>query len=365
MPVYLDHHAATPLCAAARDAMRAAEETGWANPSSLHGAGRAAKALLEGARRAVAEAVGAAPADVVLTAGGTEACNLAVLGLPGTGPVVTTAGEHPAIGAAARASGRPLRVLAMAGGAPGAEVVEEALGEDGLLAVQWVSHETGAILPVAEWVEAARAAGARVVVDATQALGRLPVDVEALGADAIAFASHKIGGPAGAGALWLRRGMELAPRALGGGQERGRRAGTPHAVTLAGFGAACGALEARLGAMERVASWRDRLEATLEALGGVVNGAEGPRVASVTSASFRAWRGPVLVAALDVEGLQASAGAACSSGVAEASPGLRALYPEEPWRAESALRLSLGPEGLDDAAIEEAVAILQRVIPRA
>ena len=366
---YLDHHAATPLSPAARAAMDAAREDGWANPSSTHGAGRRARAHVEAARRAIAGALGATPADVVLTGGGTEACNLMVLGGPAPARVVTTSIEHPAVARACdaweRAGVEVARLAVMAGAAPSDAELRAALIPEALLAVQWVNHETGTVLPVARWAALAREAGARVAIDATQAFGRLPIDVGALEADFVALAAYKAGGPAGAGALWVRRGTSLAPRELGGAQERGRRAGTPDVVALAGFGGAAAAIDARLARMAEVGAWRDRLEAALLALGGVVNGAEGPRVASVTNASFPAWRAPELVAALDLEGLAASAGAACSAGIDAPSEVLLAMYPEAPWRAAASLRLSLGPEGLDAGAIAEAEAILRRVVPRA
>ncbi|MEO0321980.1 MAG: aminotransferase class V-fold PLP-dependent enzyme [Myxococcota bacterium] len=366
--MYLDHHAGTPLADAAREAMRAAAEEAWANPSSPHRAGRRARAHAARARRCVASGLGAAPADLVFTGGGTEACNLMVLGGPRPSRVVTTVAEHPAVIRACEAwaaEGVELRRLPLPGGrAPAPEVVEAMLGAGVLFAFQWVNHETGTRLPAAEWTALARARGARVVVDASQALGRLPVDVTALGADAVAVAAPKIGGPAGAGALWIRRDSPVQPRELGGSQERGRRAGSPDVLALAGFGGAAEALPARLAAMERIGAWRDRLEARLRALGGVVNGAAGPRVASAVNASFRGWRGPELVAALDLEGLQASAGAACSAGLDAPSEVLLGMYPEEPWRASSCLRLSLGPEGLDEGSIDAAEAALARVIPR-
>ncbi len=360
--IYLDHHAATPLGEPARRAMEAAAAAAWANPSSVHAAGRAARALLERAREQVAAALGARPAEVVLTSGGTEACDLAIGGLGRPERVVSWRLAHPAVLAPCatwESAGVPQLLL------DGLEVPADDLLEPGtLLVVPWVGHETGNVLDLAALAERAHRRGARVVVDANQALGRLPFRMDDWPVAAVAIASHKIGGPAGAGALVLRRGLELAPRFPGGGQERGRRGGSPGVAALVGFGAACGALADRLDAMPRVAAWRDRLEAAGIHLGGVVNGA-GPRVASVTNLSFRAWKSAHLVAALDLEGLATSAGAACSSGLAEPSPGVAALHPDEPWRAASALRLSLGPEGLDDDAIDRAVAILERVVPRA
>ncbi len=350
--------------------MDAALARAWANPSSVHAAGRAARAVLEGARDEVAAAVGAKPADLVLCGGGTEACNLGVLGLlEAPRHVITTAIEHPAVAEAVarleRAGARVTRLAVPGGRPPATEEVTEAVGvgEPTLLAVQWVNHETGTLLPVEAWARACRARGARVFVDATQALGKRPVDVTALDADAVAFAATKVGGPAGAGTLWVRRGLPLAPLLAGGAQERGRRPGTPDPVAHAGFGAACRRVADRLASMPAVGRRRDRLEVALRAHDVWVNGVEGERVATVVDGSVEGWKGEVLVAALDLEGVCASSGAACSSGLAEPSPVLRAMYPEAPWRAASALRLSLGPETTDED-VDRATVALDRVLSR-
>lgn len=367
--IYLDHHAAGPVSPGATAAMDRARSDGWANPSSIHAAGQRARAVLEGAREAVGAALGAKAADVVLTSGGTEAVNLGVFGLvKGMTRIVTTDIEHPAVLESVRrleAGGMTVTKLHFAGGlAPDPSALSALVDDRTLVAIQWINHETGTVLPVAKYVAAAVARGARVVVDATQAFGKVPVDVTALGAHAVAVASTKIGGPAGAGALWVRRGVDIDPLFAGGAQERGRRPGSPDAVTQAGFGAAAAEVPSRLASMPAIARLRDRLEATLVALGGEVNGAEGPRAATVVNASFRGWRGEALVAALDLEGIAAASGAACSSGLSAPSPVLRALYPNAPWRAESALRLSLGPTTSEDD-VARSVAILTRVIPRA
>ncbi len=237
------------------------------------------------------------------------------------------------------------------------------LGPGTLLAVSWVDHETGTLLPVERWAALCKASGAQMVVDACQALGKVPIALDSLEVDAVAFAATKIGGPAGAGAVVLKRGIDLDSLLLGGGQERGRRAGAPDVTAAAGFGGACAALAARLAAQPAIGRHRDRLEAHLIALGGVVNGAESARVKTVTNASFEGQRGQELVAALDVEGVCAASGAACSSGVSEASPVVRAMYPDAEWRARAALRLSLGPE-TTDADVASAMEALSVVLSR-
>lgn len=369
MRIYLDHHAATPISAAARLAMDDARETGWANPSSAHRAGRASRAILERARERIAASIGASPADLALTSGGTEACNLAIRGLTARGAahVVTTTIEHPAMAVVIDALGsRVTRLSLPRGRAPDVREVSDAITDDtALVALQMINHETGSLLPIAQYGEVCRARGVPLVVDATQALGKVPIDVRALGASAVAIASHKIGGPAGAGALWIARDAgEVAPVVLGGAQERGRRAGTPDVVSIAGFGGACASLGARLEAMASIAIRRDRIERALLDAGAVRNAPEGERAATCSNVSVRGWRGTALVAALDLEGLEVASGAACSSGVDRPSPVIAAMHDDEPWRAGSALRLSLGPETSDDE-ITRAIDTLRRVLARA
>jgi cysteine desulfurase len=366
--IYLDHHAATPTPIPVRRAMQRAAPLSWANPSSVHAAGRASRRLLEDAREAIAHAIGAASADIVLTGGGTEACNLGIRGLAGHHRrIVTTAVEHPAVAESVRvveSEGRELIVLGVPRGRPpGAEELAAHLDPETLVAIQWVNHETGTLFPVHDYARACREHRARLFVDATQALGKVPLNVESLGADAVAIAAQKMGGPAGAGACWVRRGLQLRPVLAGGSQERGRRPGTPDTLSVVGFGAACELIEERLAAQRRVASLRDRLEALLLELGAVLNSGS-PRVATVSNLSFQGWGAPLLVAALDLEGVCVSAGAACSSGLQEPSAVLRAMYPDEQWRAGSAARISLGIETTAED-IETAFQAFRRVLARA
>lgn len=358
---YFDHHAATPLSEAARAAMHEALDA-QANPSSIHRAGRHAKALVERTRRAVGDALGCTPADVVLTSGGTEACNLGIglaIGID-RAPIATSTIEHPAVARSAERRGSRVILLG-----PGTLLrdLDRALDEGArFVALQWVNHETGLVLPIAEVAERCRAAGALLFVDATQALGKLPIDIE--GIDLCAVSSAKVGGPLGAGALYVRRGIELDPLLVGSADERGRRAGSPGLLAMVGFGAALEGLSERVKAQPRIGPLRDALEQALVRRGAVVNHVgDQPRVSTVTNVSLPGWRGPLLVAALDVEGLEASSGAACSSGLDQPSPVLRALFSDEPWRATSALRLSLGPE-TTEADVSEAIAILDRVLQR-
>jgi cysteine desulfurase len=365
--IYLDHHAAAPAPDAVRRAMEEAASTAWANPSSTHAAGRAARQLLEAAREDIASSIGAGAADVVLTGGGTEACNLGIRGLAaGHDRVVTSQVEHPAVAQSVHRLGtRGREVIALPaprGCPPGIEALIPHLGPRTLVAIQWINHETGTLFPVHEYAEACREYGARLFIDGTQALGKVTIDVAGLGADAVAVAAQKIGGPAGAGACWVRRGLDLRPVLDGGSQERGRRPGTPDTLSMVGFGAACRLTGDRLARQPQVTERRDRIEAVLLGLGGVLNGGE-PRSGTVSNLSFRGWKGPLLAAALDVEGVCLSTGAACSSGLQEPSAVIRAMYPDEQWRAGSAVRISLGMETTDED-IETASQGFRRVLAR-
>jgi cysteine desulfurase len=374
--MYFDHHAATPLLPAVREAMARADELAWANPSSVHAAGRAAKSVLEKARAQVAAALEAHPVDLVLTAGATEACNVGVLGLARAAQgrtLLTTSIEHPAVLgclAALEAEGWTIRRLPVLAGVPPSpdQLASQIDGDTSLVIVQWVNHETGTLFPIHDYAARCAERGVGLFVDACAALGKVPVSVKQSGVAGLVVSAAKIGGPAGAAALWVERCREVSPVIHGGAQERGRRPGTPNVAVFAGFGTACAALPERLAAMPRVGRQRDRLEGALHDHGAQLNGhdptLDTPRVNTVSNVSLPGWRSDMLVAALDIEGLCASSGAACSSGLAEPSPVLRAMYPQEPARAESALRLSLGPETTDDE-VERAVDVLGRVLARA
>ena len=368
--IYLDHHAATPLLPEVISAMDEARADAWANPSSVHAKGRASRAHLERARRDIAHALCVEAADIVLTSGGSEALSLALFGLLSHvhGEIVTTATEHPAtenaLNRVASTNTRIIRLEVPNGVPPTPDAFAAALSKDTkAIAIQWVNHEVGTLFPIEAYAAIAAERNIPVILDATQALGRVPIDLEKLKVTGAAFAAQKIGGPTGAGALFIKRGVDIEPLLAGGAQERGRRPGTPDVMSAVGFGAACRALPSRLLAMSEVASLRDQLEAGLVARGAVVNGGDGPRVASTTNVSFEGRRGAVLVSALDLEGVCASSGAACSSGLAAPSPIVQAMYPNESWRAFGALRLSLGPETLNED-VRGALAAMDRVLAR-
>jgi cysteine desulfurase len=376
--VYLDWNATTPPAPEVVAAMAAAAADAWANPSSVHAFGRAARGRVEDARESVARLAGVDPRDVVLTSGGTEANNIALRSafedpVPGAGtapaPVLVTSRlEHPSVTRVAEALEREGRarvrwVRVRADGTLDVDELEQVLTEEGarLVAVQAVNSETGVIQPVARVIAAARAAGARVHVDAVQAFGRC-LDVAA-GADTRSLAGHKLRGPTSVGALVTRPSLRLAPVLLGGSQERGLRPGTIDPVAAAGLAAA-----ARRG-VEGPARWdalaplRAVLERGLLALypRARVNGAAAPRAPHVTSIAFPGWLGPELVAALDLEGVAVSSGTACSAGTAEPSPVLAAMGDAE--AAAASVRFSLGEDTTADD-VTAALAAAARVLAR-
>jgi len=366
--IYLDHHAASPIVDEARAAMEHARDVAWANPASSHSPGRASRAVLDDARRRIASAVSVKPSQLVLTSGGSEACQLGVAGL-GTGArrIVTTTIEHPAVARTVehleRAGVEVVRVPVRDEPLEVDAIVRH-LGEGVVVAIQWVNHEVGLVLPVEAVALACREARSRLFVDATQALGKVHLDLGALGASTVALASTKVGGPGGAGALVVGVGESIEPLLVGGGQEHGLRAGMPSVEAHAGFGAAASLLGQRLETMTAVGARRDRLERGLVALGAKVNAANHRRVATCTSVVFPGRRATILAASLDLEGVAVATGPACSSGVDAPSPTLLALYPDEPERASSTLRFSLGPTTRDDE-VESALAAVERVLARA
>jgi cysteine desulfurase len=335
---YLDANASEPLRPEAKAAMLAAlEVTG--NPSSVHAAGRSARRLLEDARERIATRFGARGQDVVLTSGGTEADALAVHAL-GTGRrILLGATEHDAVRAAA----------------PGAAVLPvdrqgvadlDALrawlvaGPPSLVCLMLANNETGTIQPVAEAAALCRAHDALLHVDAVQAAGRLPVRMTSLGCHSLALSAHKLGGPAGVGALLLAPELTaIAPLIAGGGQERGRRGGTPSVAAIAGFAAACDLATDQGWAADqgwatdqgwaadqrRLAALRDRAEAAAVRHGAVVCGGGAPRLANTTSLALPGVRADTQVIALDLDGIAVSAGAACSSGKVQTSHVLAAM----------------------------------------
>ena len=246
--IYLDHNATTPPAPAVVDAMSRALREEFGNASSIHAFGQRAKAAVDDARTDVARLIGAEPADVVFTAGGTESDNIALRGAldaahPSRTRLVVSAVEHEAVLNTAKAigrRGRPVTILPVdADGLVTAAALEVALGHDvALVSIITANNETGVIQPVAALATLARRSGALCHTDAVQAVGKIPVDVAALGVDLLSLAAHKFGGPKGVGALWIRRGTPLAAVVTGGRQERNRRAGTENVPAIVGMGVA-------------------------------------------------------------------------------------------------------------------------------
>src|SRR5690625_1014158 len=372
---YLDHAATTPVRPEVAE-LYVRELTREGNPSSLHAAGQAARRRLEEAREELAAALGAEPAEVIFTSGGTEADNLAVKGAvyahPADRPrLLVSAVEHHAVLDAATWLGE--RGLADVGLLPvtGDGVVDldgagAAVGDGwdlALVSVMWANNETGVVQPVEELVALASAAGVPVHSDAVQAIAYLPVDFTRSGLAAMTVTGHKLGGPVGAGALLARRELALAPVHHGGGQERGVRSGT---LDVAGAAALARAVHLAVADREtearRLAALRDRL--VTEALAAVpglrLTGAGAPRLPHVAHLTVEGADADSLLFALDMAGVGASAGSACQAGVQEASFVPNAMgYPAE--TARPALRFSLGRTCTDDdidavlAALPEAV----------
>jgi len=369
--VYLDWNATTPPLAGVVAAMNHAAYEAWGNPSSVHAVGRIARGWVEAAREAVARLARSDPRDVVLTSGGTEANNIAVRSAfaAEAGTLVTSRLEHPSVLKVAealeregRAKIRWLRVRRE--GAIDLEDLAAALGEGNvrLVALMAVNAETGVIQPARAAIQMAHRAGVRVHVDAVQVFGRLDDVLEE--ADTRSLAAHKMRGPKAIGALLSRPGLALSPVVLGGSQERGLRPGTVDAVSAAGLGEAAREALASPARWAAVGPLRDALEKGLmqACKGARVNGVGGVRAPHVTSVAFPGWSGPELVAALDLEGVAASGGSACSAGTAEPSGVLLAMG--DVAAATSTVRFSLGEETVA-ADIEAALVAARRVLARA
>jgi cysteine desulfurase len=362
--IYMDWNATAPLRPAALAAMSAAlAEAG--NASSVHAFGRRARAWIDQAREEVAALVGARASLVTFTSGGTEANNLALLSR-GARPLVTTAIEHESVLKPARLAGAEVARVTRGGEVDVAHLsylidrASDRAGKPALVSVMLANNETGVIQPVAEIARLAHTKGALVHCDATQAAGRVPVDINQLGVDYLTLSAHKLGGPQGVGALILGDDLPVEPLIVGGGQERNRRAGTENVAAIAGFGAA--AKEAcALYDMGRIAALRDRLEDRLAAFGQPVTvfGRSGPRLPNTSCFASGTKTSETLVMALDLAGIAISAGSACSSGKVRPSHVISAMG-FDAATAGSAIRVSLGWQN-DIADIDSFVAAWGRV----
>ncbi len=350
--LYFDHNATTPVRPEVCAVVQRTLEEAFGNPSSLHTPGQVARALVEEARAQVAAGLGCAPEEVFFTSGGTEADNWALLGcaaLARPGRIVCSAIEHHAVLHTARhLETRGFEVCVVPPDPrgwvdPGA--VAAALNDDTVLvSVMHANNETGVLQPVAQIGRLARDRGIPFHVDAVQSFGKVPVKVDEMQADLVAVSAHKLNGPKGVGALFVRRGVDLGAWTHGGGHEGGRRAGTENAPGIAGFGRAVQlALAEQSQDAARLAALRDHLQAGLLASveGVSINGAGAARLPNTLNVCIAGVQAEALLLGLDLEGVAVSSGSACSSGGAEPSHVLLAMGVDRRL-AGGSLRFSLG-----------------------
>ena len=376
MRVYFDYNATTPSTPEVIERVAATTRDVFGNASSLHFFGQQAKAALDEARSAVAALIGADPSEVVFTAGGTESDNFAIRGVAetlessGRRHLVATGIEHEAVlntfKALAKRGWRTTLVPVDQTGVVSPERVREALSDDtALVSVMHANNEIGTIQPVAAIAALARERGALVHTDAVQSVGKIPVDVRALGVDLLSLSAHKFNGPKGAGALYVRRGTRMQPILTGGKHERNRRAGTENTPAIAGMGvAARQAVQKMVIESSRVTALRDRLEAGILATvsGTAVNGDTTQRVPNTTNISFDRIEAESLLIALDLERIAVSTGSACSSGTLEPSHVLKAMgFPVH--RTQNSLRFSLGLSSTE-AEVDRVVATLPGLVQK-
>lgn len=370
--VYLDHAATTPVKPEVRQRMAQVLADGWGNPSSLHHAGRAARAVVDTARSQVARLLGCEPREVIFTGSGTEANNLAVKGAAWAHRdrgrhIVTTVIEHPSVLYACRALERDGFEISYVpvdrDGCVDPEAVAAAVRPDTILvSVMLVNNEIGTVQPVQEIVRLVRPRGVLVHTDAVQAGGVIPLDVHQLGVDMLSLSAHKLGGPKGVGALFVRVGTQLLPLVDGGGQERRLRAGTENVPGIAGFGLAAElALRDAAARATRLERLRDALESGIQQRvpEARIHGAGARRAPHITNVGLPGIVADTLLIQLDLEGIAASSGAACSAGTPEPSHVLQAMgWSEE--EAFEAIRFSLG-----DETTREDIDYVLDVLPRA
>lgn len=372
---YFDHNATTPVAPPVLEDMRTCLAEVYGNASSIHYFGQAAKGRLETARRRVAGMLGSGEKEIVFVSGGTEADNLAILGTVRASTrnarhVITSSIEHPAVlNTCAQLEREGVEVTYLAVGSSGVvdpEDVRRALRpETVLISIMHANNEIGTIQPVGEIAAIAREAGVVFHSDGVQAPGRIPVNVAELGVDLYSVSGHKFYGPKGAGALYVRKGTQLAAMIFGGHHERDRRAGTENVPMLSAMGVAAAQLP-----LTDLAALRDRLERGIldQVSNARVNGAGSPRLPNTSNLCFDFIEGEPLVISLDLRGFAISSGSACSSGAVEPSHVLRAIGLNDK-QARSSIRISLGAsntvEQVDELieAVVASVKHLRRISP--
>jgi cysteine desulfurase len=373
---YFDHNATTPVAPEVVAAMAEALASTFGNASSVHAYGQRAKAAIDDARTSVATLIGAEPAEVVFTAGGTEADNFALRGAAealearGRKRLVTSTIEHEAVLNTCRHLARRghdwATVPVTTDGVVTTAALEGVLNaETAIVSVMHANNEIGTIQPVADLAAMARAHGAMFHTDAVQTVGKVQVDVRALGVDLLSLSAHKFNGPKGVGALWIRRGVRLAPILTGGRHERNRRAGTENVASIVGLGIAARlALQHLSEEAGRLEALRDRLERGIlrTVPGTIVNGGGAARVPNTTNISFTGVEAESLLIALDLEGVAVSTGSACSSGSLEPSHVLKAMHLPS-GRAHNAIRFSLGA-GNTAEQVDRVVGLLPAVVEK-
>lgn len=367
--IHLDHNATSPLRSAVLETM-----TPWLrrplNASSIHRAGQLARAALDDSRASLASTLGCSAREIIFTSGGTEADNLAIRGLALAGTrLVTTAVEHPAVRETARALSRS-----------GVEWIELPVDHQGrldfaaaeraiqpgtsLVSAMWVNNETGIVFDIPRLARLCRERRVPLHVDAVQALGKVEIDLATLPVDLMTLSAHKVGGPVGIGALFIRSHLRLSSQMTGGGQERGIRPGTESVPLVIGFTeAAAQAAREQSSFMARARGFHQRLVDAFGERDGVrVTTRGADHVPSTFHACFRELSGEALVMALDVEGICVASASACASGSTEPSHVLRAMGVEAPWN-KGPLRVSFGPETCD-AEITALIGALERILGR-
>jgi cysteine desulfurase len=374
--IYLDYNATAPPLPEVVATVARVMADDFGNASSVHAFGQRAKAVIDDARSDVAALIDADAGEIVFTSGGTEADNLALRGAaealdaPGRRHVITTGIEHEAVLATLKAIARRgwtvTTIPVDESGVVSPDALRAAMTpETALVSVMHANNEVGTIQPIAELAAIAHEQGALFHTDAVQSAGKIPVSVRRLGVDLLALSAHKFGGPKGVGALWLRRGVRLAPVMTGGRQERNRRAGTENVPAVAGLGVAARLCRDRLDASAvTLGQLRDHLEQRVLAgvPGTAVNGDPARRVPNTTNISFDGLEAESLLIALDLEGVAVSTGSACSSGSLEPSHVLRAMgLPDA--RTRNSLRFSLGT-GTTPADIDFVAGILPGLVAK-
>jgi cysteine desulfurase len=376
MRIYFDYNATTPLLPAVADAMTAASRDLFGNASSVHYFGQQAKAGIDTARSSVASLTGGDPLELVITGGGTEADNLAIRGAAEAlepakrKHLIASAIEHEAVLNTLKAlTRRGWKVTLLdvdQSGILSPDQLRKAITDDtALVSVMHANNEIGTIQPIAELAAIAHEHGALMHTDAVQSVGKIPVDVRALGVDLLSLSAHKFNGPKGVGALWVKRGVRLQPTQTGGKHERGRRAGTENVAGIVGMGVAAKLASEKLSSeATRVGALRDRLEEGIlrTVTGTAINGARMKRVPNTTNISFDRVEAESLLIALDLEGIAVSTGSACSSGTLEPSHVLKAMgFP--PHRTQNSLRFSLGVFSTQEE-VDRVVEVLPRLVEK-